>query len=194
MVNLYRAHGVSKGAWWYATYPPDEGFGGRFDLPKGGGYGTCYVANNELTALRERHGPRLMKAQFLPREIFSDCLVTPVPPNQKFRTASLVSGGEAVFSVKATEMSSSAKYEVTRTWALAWHGHGRQGVWYRPGWDSREAAMSLAIFGMTGKSTGPITPPGSQRGEKHIQGYSSAFGVAVLEPLGKGQARIEDLE
>lgn len=23
-IDLYRAHGVAKGAWWYAQYPPEE--------------------------------------------------------------------------------------------------------------------------------------------------------------------------
>lgn len=54
--------------------------------------------------------------------------------------------------------------------------------------------MSLAMFGRIGESAGPITPPGSQRGEKYIPEFSAAFGVEVLEPLARGQARIEDLK
>lgn len=57
MVNLYRAHGVSKGAWWYATYPPDEGFGGRFDLPKG--EGTEHVMSQIMNSRRSGNGTGL---------------------------------------------------------------------------------------------------------------------------------------
>ncbi|MCE5288655.1 MAG: RES domain-containing protein [Nocardiaceae bacterium] len=49
-VELYRAHHRDFGVWWFASDT-----GGRFNLEATNG--TCYLAVDEETALRERLGP-----------------------------------------------------------------------------------------------------------------------------------------
>ncbi|WP_369186096.1 RES family NAD+ phosphorylase [Streptomyces sp. R08] len=186
--KLFRAHSRDYGPIYYASYPPqDGGRGGRFDLPEGRSLGTCYMATSGLTALRERFGPRLINARILPRKLFEETSVSQVRLPHAYWTASLITGSEARFGVKASEMSSSVNYDISRTWALAWWAWGLDGVWYKPGWDPRLAVVSLALFAEQTENCYP-TCEDTQPGEGYITQYEQEFKTRISAPISKDEA------
>ena len=90
--DLFRAHGRDLGPWWFGN----DG-AGRFDLvpPRG----TCYLALDPLSALRERLGPVLGGSQAVPESLLEESVVSRLRLSAARDVADTQDRGAAEFGV-----------------------------------------------------------------------------------------------
>lgn len=142
--KIHRAHLTAYSPWHFTSAPKagEEHKGGRFDTPFPAG--TCYVANNALTALAEKLGPKMLKD--LPPDAFDSWSVSSIALPRTYRTVDLDDQSCVGHGVISSEISSASPYRTTQAWAAAWHGHHFEGVRYRPRHDPQRSATSFALF------------------------------------------------
>lgn len=142
---LYRAHAFDKSPWWFSSSGE-----GRFDLTAGP-YGTCYLANNIRTTVRERIGEPLVKAGFIhtddARRMCVSRLILPAVTSLADLNDEM--GKSATFGV-TSELTTIAPYDLCQTWAQQFADSRHGGIYYRPRFDPARNAVSLAIFGDRG--------------------------------------------
>lgn len=145
---FFRSVGKGNGPWWFAC--TDEG---RFNFyPK---EGTCYLASDIETAVRERAGAGLLHDGFVPETFVQDMEVTTVA------TPEVVSADISHrFSVKIgynRELATIPDYRILRAWAKAFNYHGLGGIWYPSRFTSVMEPNALAVFGAAGDTGEPAT-------------------------------------
>jgi hypothetical protein len=147
--DVFRAHGADRGPWWFGN----DG-GGRFDVaaPRG----TCYVALDPLSALRERLGPVLGPAQAVPESLLEECVVSRLRAVAHCDLADVQSRGAAAFGV-TRELESMVPYAVPQAWARAFDSAGFDGVRYGPRFTPGESS-AVALFGAQGAADWPTDP------------------------------------
>lgn len=144
-----RPGNADRGCWYFASRPADgrRRPGGRFDLPAP--EGTCYVAETEGVAARERCGRFLSKHMLIPPEFIEGRVVSEfdVPPTDG-PVADLTDPEAAQAGVTA-EIHTVANYWLTTRWAKAAREEGYGALLYQarytPGRDK-----ALALFGAAG--------------------------------------------
>lgn len=138
-----------RGAWWYASGPD-----GRFNLSQP--WGTCYLASDPQTALRERLGPRLVAVGYVRSGDITDVLVSQL----RVKRASPLADTLAVTAVRVAhltrEISTVTDYQLTRRWAEFFRRCRCSGIRYAARHTTGQDAMSYALFGRAGART---TPP-----------------------------------
>ena len=146
--SLYRAHAFDKSPWWFSSSGE-----GRFDLTTGP-YGTCYLANNIRTTVRERIGEPLVKAGFIHADDARKMCVSRLVLPTVISLADLndEEGKSATFGVTG-ELTTVAPYDLCQTWAHQFEELRYGGIYYRPRFDPARNAVSLAIFGDRGART-----------------------------------------
>ena len=147
--DLFRAHGAAFGAWWFGN----DGTG-RFDLlaPRG----TCYLALDPLTALRERLGPVLGSSQAVPESLLEEAVVSRLRLPRARRVADVQDRRAAAFGV-TRELESMVPYAVPQAWARALDEEGCGGVRYGPRLTPGDVS-AIALFDQAGAVEWPADP------------------------------------
>lgn len=141
--DLFRAHLAELGPWWFGS----DG-GGRFDLPAPAG--TCYVALDAESAVRERLGPVLGGRSALPDSALTDVVVSRLRLPQARRVANLQARAAARFGV-TRELETMVPYAVPQAWARAFAAAGLEGVRYGPRFTPGDCS-AVALFGPAGQA------------------------------------------
>ncbi|MEN0135048.1 MAG: RES family NAD+ phosphorylase [Rhodococcus sp. (in: high G+C Gram-positive bacteria)] len=147
--QVYRGHRVSNGPWWFSSSG-----GGRFDLaaPRG----TCYVAFDETTAIRETVGEALASLGVIAHDFAADRMVSTLRVPGTHDLADTCADEAAGFGV-TRELCSMTPYDVPRAWAAAFDA-GFDGIRYQTRFTTGEAANAAAVFGPAGEVSWPVDP------------------------------------
>ncbi|SDO94172.1 RES domain-containing protein [Pedococcus dokdonensis] len=145
--DLFRAHARALGPWWFGN----DG-AGRFDLrpPRG----TCYVALDPLSALRERLGPVLGGSAAVPEGVLEECVVSRLRLPVSREVADTQHRGAAAFGV-TRELESTVPYAVPQAWAQAFDDAGLGGVRYGPRFTPGDSS-AVALFDEQGTADWPV--------------------------------------
>lgn len=145
--DLFRAHRRGLGPWWFGN----DG-AGRFDLraPRG----TCYVALDPLSALRERLGPVLGGSRAVPESLLAESVVSRLRLPSARDAADVQDRGAAEFGV-TRELESTVPYAVPQAWARAFDEAGFGGVRYGPRFTPGDSS-ALALFDGEGAPDWPV--------------------------------------
>ena len=146
-VDLFRAHRRDLGPWWFGN----DG-GGRFDLrsPRG----TCYVALDPLSALRERLGPVLGGTPSVPESLLEDAMVSRLRLPAARDVADTQDRRAVGFGV-TREIETTVPYAVPQAWASAFDEEGFGGVRYGPRFTPGDAS-AVALFDDEGAKDWPV--------------------------------------
>jgi hypothetical protein len=147
--DLYRAHQVDLGPWWFGS---DRA--GRFDL--GPPEGTCYTALDALSALRERVGPVLGDANAVPESLLSEVVVSRLRLPEPRSVANCQDRAAGDFGV-TRELETMVPYAVPQQWAQAFRSAGLAGVRYGPRFTPGECS-AVALFDEQGARPWPADP------------------------------------
>lgn len=145
--DLFRAHRADRGPWWFGN----DG-GGRFDLtaPRG----TCYLALDPCSAVRERLGPVLGGRREVPASLLEEVLVSTLHVPAPTEVADVQSREAGDFGV-TRELESMVPYAVPQAWARAFDDAGLRGVAYGPRFTPGEAT-AVGLFGAAGAADWPV--------------------------------------
>lgn len=135
-----RAHTVGRNPWWFSH---DDS--GRFDLTHPDG--TCYLASSIETAVRERLGPTLGRANMISIDEADRMLVSRLPAQGA--AADTTDQQTTSFGV-TRELSTITPYDLPRRWAAALHDTGHDGLVYWPRFSPGASHRALALFGAAG--------------------------------------------
>ena len=146
-----RSHRVEFDPWWFSSTPPRGG--GRFDLeaPRG----TCYVADDLSTAVRERLRETLIAAGVVSGVMADSFVVSLFHPARDYRCAHIGVAKAARFGVtRELGTCTPRHYPLSRAWATGFDQAGYEGIRYgarfAPG-----PANAWALFGPAGKGEPP---------------------------------------
>lgn len=146
--DLYRAvtfeRPEPRGAWWFSSTKVGEDVGGRFDLSAT--QGTCYLAADVQTAVREKVGTHISQANLVPQTVVvaMEVVMLRLPcPSILAHT-----GDEAAANWGAIrELGSSyGDYAKTSRWATAFRLVGFDGILYGSRFASISSATAVALF------------------------------------------------
>ncbi|SDH31579.1 RES domain-containing protein [Microbacterium sp. 77mftsu3.1] len=141
---VYRAHGASYGAWYFSS-----SLTGRFDLPSPDG--TCYVAEGEDTAVREK--VREEAGSIVEPVIADGFVVSKLTAPRSYRCADTGDDAAAQFGV-VRALTTMDDYTVPQAWAAAFFAAMFEGVRYGSAFTTG-ARNSWALFG----PPGPVPDP-----------------------------------
>lgn len=153
---LFRAHRSDRGPWWFGS----DG-SGRFDLPAP--RGTCYVALDPASALRERVGPVLAAARAVPESLLEDVVVSQLALADDREVADLQSRSAGEHGV-TRELETMVPYAVPQAWARALDAAGHEGVGYGPRFTPGDCS-AVALFdeaGERGWAADPAPTPAAE--------------------------------
>lgn len=139
---LYRAHNPARSPWWFSS----DG-SGRFDLR--GAEGTCYLASDVATGIRESFGPLLDDDQAISERQARSKIVSIVSVGDTDGFANLGSKRAAWFGA-IRELSTTGDYELTGRWAAALRALPVDGIHYASRFTSGERGNAWAVFGPGG--------------------------------------------
>ncbi len=142
---LCRIHRSCHGALWYAT-TPDPGDGGRFDLPKQEGIGTCYLAVTDVAKFPEKFG----RFSVITEENVDEHELSRLTPTTSLRLADLTDKtvlGE--FGITG-DIWAGTDYSPSQALAERLREAGFEGVYYATRHDPQLTERSLAVFGSAG--------------------------------------------
>lgn len=139
---FYRAHGRNRNPWWFSS-----DMSGRFDLPPESG-GTCYLARDRCTALREALGARLSRAVVVPEIECDRRRISRLSLPWSVHAADTATEEAAGYGV-TREMSASAEYGLTQRWALRLREDGFGAISYEGRFNPARDAECLALFSDT---------------------------------------------
>lgn len=152
--DWYRAHTVNRGPWWFS-----HAGNGRFDLEPPDG--TCYLGSSVETAVRERLGPTLSRANQIPTDEANGMVVSRLHAEG---TAADTTAQEASRFGVTRELSTTTPYDLPQRWARALHGAGYDGLTYWPRFSPGSAQHALALFGAAGADSTQPTDPAPMAG------------------------------
>ena len=143
---LRRAHGAGRSPWWFSS-----DLSGRFDLvcPEG----TCYLAMDAMTALRERFGHDLVDQGVITFETAARTLVSTLQLPTGRWLANTCHDDAAGYGV-TRELGTCADYDIPQAWAAVFHGAGLAGIRYQTRFTTgpRPNAAALRIRPDSGSS------------------------------------------
>lgn len=148
---LYRAHRQDLSPWWYASDAD-----GRFNLSEP--HGTCYLAHNEATAVREVAGESLARGGVITADFAAERVVSTLnPPPGTSLLADLTDSAAATVGL-TREIHTCVPYELPRRWAAAIRAHGFDGIVYLARFSTGVDDLALAVFGAAGQADHPVDP------------------------------------
>ncbi len=147
---FYRAHRAAVGPWWFSSSGA-----GRFDLPPP--HGTCYLATDALTALREAAGSRLTALGTIDVAFATERCVSALRLPTGRWLADSCHRSAALFGL-TRELCTITPYDVPHQWAAAFHADGFAGVRYESRFTTQSRPNSAAVFGATGEASWPVDP------------------------------------
>lgn len=149
---LYRAHHVAYGPWWFASDHE-----GRFNLdpPRG----TCYLADDEKTALRERLGSDIDAKGMVSWGWANETAVSKLAVHRGGKLANTCHEDAVKFWLtREIATATGEKYTLTRRWARKFHGAGLRGVLYESRFTTVSRANAYALFDDAGSKPWPDDP------------------------------------
>lgn len=175
---LHRAHTVGNPPWWFSSDLP-----GRFDLIPPNG--TCYLATDLGTALRERFGHDLIRQGVVTFQAAARTQVSILKvPSQRW-LANTCTTAAAAFGM-TREIGTCPSYDIPQLWAAAWLAGGRHsGIRYQTRFSTGAKPNAVALFGTAGQHdwlTDPNPVPGMQA--------CAQVGIAVAHRPTRRQIRI----
>ncbi|MEU5840982.1 RES family NAD+ phosphorylase [Rhodococcus sp. NPDC047139] len=147
---LHRGHQAANGPWWFASAG-----GGRFDLtpPRG----TCYLAFDEVTAIRETVGQALATTGVISEDFAATRRLSTLTVPHDHRLADTCAGQAADFGL-TRELSSMTPYAVPQEWAAAFDAVGFTGIQYQTRFTTGPNPNAVALFGQAGEADWPTDP------------------------------------
>lgn len=146
---LTRGHRAENGPWWFASSG-----GGRFDLTPP--HGTCYLALDEHTAIRETVGAALVTAGVISEDFASTrCLSTLTVPHDH-RLADTCDAAAADFGL-TRELTTVTPYAVPQEWAAAFSA-AFAGLRYQTRFTTGPTPNAVGLFGEAGEAAWPTDP------------------------------------
>ena len=143
---LYRAHHRDFGAWWFASDP-----GGRFNLAAPNG--TCYLAVDEETALRERLGPTTGIVSY---GWADETRVSVLEVQRGGRLADTCHHRAPRFGMtREVATYAGRSYALTRLWASKFHALGLRGIVYESRFTTIAKPNASAVFDTAGAKAWP---------------------------------------
>jgi hypothetical protein len=127
----------------------------RFDLPTPAG--TCYLALDPHSAVRERLGPQLVGLGFVPAEEMAGVVVSRLSAPAGQRLADCCDPQAANYGL-TREVATVVPYDLPQQWARAWSAAGYGGVRYEARFATGSRPNSVALFGATGVADWPTDP------------------------------------
>jgi hypothetical protein len=144
---LFRAHKVGNGPWWFAS-----DVGGRFNLDAPAG--TCYLAVDGETALRERLGPDMVRPGMVSQTWADETIVSKVSVQRGGRVADTCHKDAPKYGMtREVATYTGARYALTRRWAKKFHEAGLRGVLYESRFTTIAEPNAFALFDSTGAKT-----------------------------------------
>lgn len=145
--QLARVHSVSHGVWWFGSSGAS-----RFDLPAP--EGTCYLAFDDTTAIREVAGPRLTASGVLSRAFVDQRVMSRVHVPQRQQLADACHVTAAAYGV-TRELAVMTPFAVPQQWAAALRSRGVDGLRYQSRFTTGSRATTAALFGSAGARSWP---------------------------------------
>lgn len=148
--SLRRAHGAGRSPWWFSS-----DLSGRFDLVNP--HGTCYLATDVITALRERFGHELVDQGVVTFEVASSTRVSTLELPAGRWLANACHDGAAGYGI-TRELGACSDYDIPQAWAAAFHGAGLAGIRYQTRFTTGPRPNAVAVFGAAGQRDWPTDP------------------------------------
>lgn len=148
---LYRAHTASKSPLWFSS-----DFSGRFDLLLP--HGTCYLATDMATALRERFGHDLVRQGVVTFDAAARTQVSQLAVPAPRWLANTCSRDAAAFGM-TREIGTCPAYDIPQAWAAAFFDTGKHtGIRYQTRFTTGSAPNAVALFDDAGERDWPTDP------------------------------------
>ncbi|WP_241665660.1 RES family NAD+ phosphorylase [Prescottella subtropica] len=147
---LTRGHRAVNSPWWFASSG-----GGRFDLtsPRG----TCYLALDEHTSIRETVGAVLATAGVISEEFAADRRLSTLAVPHDHRLADTCADTAADFGL-TRELSTMTPYAVPQEWAAAFDRVTFAGLRYQTRFTTGTNPNAVSLFGEAGEADWPADP------------------------------------
>lgn len=176
--RLYRAHRRTRSPWFNC-----QDLECRFDLI--GSDGTCYLADDSDTAIRESLGPKAVTGGVF-ADLADQKVVTAlrVPPAE---TADITDRDAVRYGI-TRELCTLTDYTLTQAWAEAFHALGLDGIRYSSRLTTEPGPNSWALFGPAGVQGGVTaveTTPGriaARNAGIEVIDVPPAWALVVQEP------------
>jgi hypothetical protein len=150
-VPLRRAHTIGKSPWWLSS-----DLSGRFDLIQPNG--TCYLATDLATALRERFGHDLVRQGVVTFEAAARTHVSTLRVPSGRWLANTCSPAAANFGM-TREIGTCPSYDIAQAWAAAFFDGGKHsGIRYQTRFSTGTAPNAAALFDTAGEHDWPTDP------------------------------------
>lgn len=148
---LYRAHTADKSPWWFSSDAS-----GRFDLIAPDG--TCYLATDLSTALRERFGHDLVRQGVVTFEAAARTRVSTLHVPSGRWLANTCSPAAANFGM-TREIGTCPSYDLPQAWAAAFFAGGRHaGIRYQTRFSTGSRPNAVALFDAAGHHDWTLDP------------------------------------
>lgn len=177
---LYRAHTVGSSPWWFSSSLFE-----RFDLTPPNG--TCYLATDVATALRERFGHDLVEQGVVTFEAATRTQVSTLKTPAARWLANTCHGRAAELGV-TRELGTCEGYDLPQTWAAAFFDTGKHaGIRYQTRFSTATKANAAALFDIDGERDWPTDP-------EPLDGVAACrqAGIAVARRPTRRQLRIQE--
>lgn len=175
---LYRAHTVGTSPWWFSA-----DLSGRFDLLQPDG--TCYLATDVATALRERFGHELVRQGTITFQAASRTQVSTLQVPAARWLANTCSPAAANFGL-TRKIATCPSHQLPQAWAAALFEGGRHaGIRYQTRFAAGAVPNAAALFDAAGEHDWATDP-------RPVQGVQAcaAAGLAVAHRPTRRQVRI----
>ena len=176
---LRRAHGAGAAPWWFSS-----NLSGRFDLVAP--FGTCYLATDVTSALRERFGHDLVEQGVVTFKAAAQTQVSTLHSPAGRWLADGCHDDAAAFGV-TRELGTCAGYDLPQGWAGAFHRARFAGLRYQTRFSTGTRPNGVALFDAAGQRDWPIDPA-------PLSGVTACTdsGLKVEHPPARRQVRIID--
>lgn len=146
---LIRGHQAANGPWWFSSSG-----GGRFDLtpPRG----TCYLAFDEDTAIRETVGAALATAGVITSDFAATRRLSTLTVPHAHQLADTCAAKAADFGL-TRELASMTPYSVPQEWAAAFDATF-SGLRYQTRFTTGPHPNAVGLFGPAGEADWPTDP------------------------------------
>jgi hypothetical protein len=164
-----------RGAWYFASLPPGDEGGGRFDLPDPDG--TCYLATTEVGAVNELVGPDCADRGWVDADLVAGRVLSRLRLSGDVKAADTTSTRATQFRA-TNELPTTERYDLTQAWADTLHRAGFGGVYsglrFTPG-----PTRGLALFGAAGT---PDPAPLGDADPRPVREIVEGLGIDVVDP------------
>lgn len=147
---LRRAHRAGVSPWWFSS-----NLSGRFDLLDP--LGTCYLATDTKTALRERFGHDLVEQGVVTFKTAAETAVSALQVPAGRWLADSCHDGAAAFGM-TRELGTCPDYDVPQGWASAFSDAQFRGVRYQTRFTTGPRPNAVALFDSAGQRDWPTDP------------------------------------